>query len=66
MQGLEFEYVALTRDTTDCDLKQRREIDEGGAVVWHDLPAVRAAIEGRVLIIEGVPRSRSLRPFTLC
>lgn len=54
MHQLEFEYVALTRDTTDCDLKQRREIDENGAVVWQDLPAVRAAIHGRVLILEGL------------
>eukprot|EP00658_Telonema_sp_P-2_P026088 TRINITY_DN20521_c0_g2_i1.p1 TRINITY_DN20521_c0_g2~~TRINITY_DN20521_c0_g2_i1.p1 ORF type:complete len:376 (+),score=78.96 TRINITY_DN20521_c0_g2_i1:224-1351(+) len=54
---LELEYVALTRDTTDCDLKQRREIDEQGAVVWQDLPAVRAAIFGRVLILEGLEKA---------
>lgn len=31
----EFEYIALTRDTTDSDLKQRREI-KNGTSFYHD------------------------------
>ena len=36
--GREMEYVALTQDTTESDLKQRREIVAGGAAQ----PAARA------------------------
>lgn len=52
----EIEFVALTRDTTEADLKQRREIKSGTAY-YHDQSAVRAAINGRVLIIEGVEKA---------
>ena len=31
LTGRELEYVALTRDTTETDLKQRREIRDGTA-----------------------------------
>ena len=31
MTGRELEYVALSRDTTEADLKQRREIQSGTA-----------------------------------
>jgi hypothetical protein len=31
MTGRELEYVALSRDTTEADLKQRREIQNGTA-----------------------------------
>jgi len=47
------EYVALTCDTTESDLKQRREITSTGTVLHVDLPVVQAAIAGRILIIEG-------------
>ena len=43
----EFEYVALTADTSESDLKQRREIVSGGTVQWKDQPAVRAALGGK-------------------
>uniref|UniRef100_A0A6B2E9N1 von Willebrand factor A domain-containing protein 8 n=1 Tax=Phlebotomus kandelakii TaxID=1109342 RepID=A0A6B2E9N1_9DIPT len=52
----ELEYVALSRDTTESDLKQRREI-EAGTAKYHDQSAVRAAIHGRVLVIEGVEKA---------
>lgn len=52
----EAEYVSLNRDTTESDLKQRREI-KGGTAVYFDQSAVRAATEGRVLIIEGVEKA---------
>ena len=46
----EVEYVALTQDTTESDLKQRREIVEGGSALYYDQAPVRAAVEGRVLV----------------
>lgn len=52
----ELEYVALSRDTTESDLKQRREIQHGTAV-YFDQSAVRAAIYGRVLVIEGIEKA---------
>ena len=47
------EYVALTRDTTEADLKQRREIIAGGNARYFDQGVVTAAIHGRILILEG-------------
>ena len=41
----EVEYVALSRDTTESDLKQRREILSGTAH-YLDQAAVQAAIHG--------------------
>ena len=52
----ELEYVALSRDTTESDLKQRREIIEGTAH-YIDQAAVRAASEGRVLVLEGIEKA---------
>jgi len=51
----ELEYVSLSRDTTESDLKQRREISRGTAT-YLDQSAVRAATEGRVLILEGIEK----------
>lgn len=52
----EMEYVSLTRDTTESDLKQRREI-RNGVSVYIDQAAVKAAIEGRALVLEGVEKA---------
>ncbi|KAH8385795.1 hypothetical protein KR093_006032, partial [Drosophila rubida] len=49
----ELEYVALSRDTTESDLKQRREIQNKTAT-YYDQSAVRAALHGRVLVLDGV------------
>jgi len=51
----EMEYVALSRDTTESDLKQRREIISGSAH-YIDQAAVRAALQGRVLVLEGIEK----------
>eukprot|EP00428_Durinskia_dybowskii_P062357 CAMPEP_0170375242 /NCGR_PEP_ID=MMETSP0117_2-20130122/11058_1 /TAXON_ID=400756 /ORGANISM="Durinskia baltica, Strain CSIRO CS-38" /LENGTH=1559 /DNA_ID=CAMNT_0010630307 /DNA_START=124 /DNA_END=4803 /DNA_ORIENTATION=+ len=51
--GWECEYLMITKDTTESDLKQRREI-VGDSVVWCDAAPVRAAINGRILIIDGM------------
>uniref|UniRef100_A0A8C7V4X1 von Willebrand factor A domain-containing protein 8 n=1 Tax=Oncorhynchus mykiss TaxID=8022 RepID=A0A8C7V4X1_ONCMY len=55
-QELEVEYVALSRDTTETDLKQRREIRSGTAF-YIDQCAVRAATEGRILVLEGLEKA---------
>ncbi|KAK7499225.1 hypothetical protein BaRGS_00009485, partial [Batillaria attramentaria] len=52
----EAEYVSLSRDTTESDLKQRREI-AGGTAYYIDQCAVRAALQGRVLVLEGVEKA---------
>uniref|UniRef100_A0A182RBI3 von Willebrand factor A domain-containing protein 8 n=1 Tax=Anopheles funestus TaxID=62324 RepID=A0A182RBI3_ANOFN len=59
----EVEYILLNRDTTESDLKQRREILDGTAS-YHNQSAVRAAIEGRILLIEGVEKTeRNVLPI---
>ncbi|GIY28025.1 von Willebrand factor A domain-containing protein 8 [Caerostris darwini] len=55
MMHREVEYVVLSRDTTENDLKQRREIFDGSAH-YVDQSAVKAAIEGRFLILDGVEK----------
>ncbi|XP_041484897.1 von Willebrand factor A domain-containing protein 8-like isoform X2 [Lytechinus variegatus] len=52
----EVEYMALSRDTTESDLKQRREIKSSTAF-YIDQCAVRAATEGRVLVLEGIEKA---------
>ncbi|TPX32182.1 hypothetical protein SmJEL517_g04613 [Synchytrium microbalum] len=52
----EIEYVALSKDVTDSDLKQRREILSGSAF-YTDGPAVRAALHGRILILDGIEKA---------
>ena len=51
----EMEYVALSRDTTEADLKQRREITAGTSA-YLDQSAVKAATLGRVLVLEGIEK----------
>jgi hypothetical protein len=48
----EIEYINITRDTSEHDFKQRREIEKKSAF-YVDQAAVRAAIHGRVLILDG-------------
>jgi hypothetical protein len=55
--GREAEYIALTQDTTEADLKQRRELvpgasaawacDSGGTQMWLTLTAVSVGLLGR-------------------
>ena len=53
--GREAEYIAFTRDTSESDFKQRREITQATAH-YVDQCAVTAAIEGRVLILDGIEK----------
>ena len=48
--------MCITRDTTESDLKQRREI-VGKTAVYVDQGPVRAALEGRLLVIDGLERA---------
>ncbi|XP_075158408.1 von Willebrand factor A domain-containing protein c12.2 [Haematobia irritans] len=59
----ELEYIALSRDTTESDLKQRREI-KNKAAIYYDQCAVRAAVNGRILILDGVEHAeRNVLPI---
>ena len=61
--GREMEYLALTQDTTESDLKQRREILPGGSSEYVDMSAVNAALYGRILIVEGLEKvERNVMP----
>lgn len=53
----EIEYVSLSRDTSDADLKQRKEVVEGGKSVYVNQAPVRAALEGRLLILDGLEKA---------
>jgi hypothetical protein len=55
--------VCITGDTTEADLKQRREISRG-SVVYVDQPPVRAAVTGALLVLEGLERAeRNVLPL---
>ena len=56
MTNREMEYVSLSRDTTESDIKQRREISSGTAH-YIDQSAVRAAVNGRILVLEGIEKA---------
>ncbi|KAF9269491.1 hypothetical protein L218DRAFT_915635 [Marasmius fiardii PR-910] len=61
--NLEYEYIALHRDVGETELKQGREIREGGNLVYVDSPAVNAAKYGRLLILEGIEKAeRGIMP----
>ena len=61
--GREAEYVGITRDTTESDLKQRREIRRC-TVCYEAAPPLRAALHGRVLLLEGVEKAeRNVLPL---
>jgi hypothetical protein len=52
----EVEYLAVSRDTTFSDLKQRREIRDRTAA-YSDQCVVRAAIHGRILLLDGIEKA---------
>ena len=56
-------YVSLTRDTTESDLKQRRELTDS-TVTFVDQPTVLCALNGHVLILEGLEHAeRNVLPI---
>ncbi|KNC84900.1 hypothetical protein SARC_02908 [Sphaeroforma arctica JP610] len=56
MTGREVEVVALSKDTTESDLKQRREI-KNESVLYVDQAPVRAAMKGSLLILDGIEKA---------
>ncbi|KAJ3386110.1 von Willebrand factor A domain-containing protein 8, partial [Entophlyctis sp. JEL0112] len=59
----EIEYVPLSKDMTDGDLKQRREIRSATAY-YTDQACVRAAIHGRILVLDGIEKAeRNVLPI---
>jgi von Willebrand factor A domain-containing protein 8 len=48
--------LTLTRDSSEADLKQRREICSG-SVVYYDSAPVQAALGGHVLLLDGLERA---------
>ncbi|KIK61659.1 hypothetical protein GYMLUDRAFT_42680 [Collybiopsis luxurians FD-317 M1] len=62
--NLEYEFVSLHRDVGETELKQGREIRNGGSLVYVDSPAVNAAKHGRLLILEGIEKAeRGIMPI---
>ncbi|KAJ4500247.1 AAA domain-containing protein [Lentinula lateritia] len=62
--NLEYEYVALHRDVGETELKQGREIRDGGSLAYVDSPAVSAVKHGRLLILEGIEKAeRGIMPI---
>eukprot|EP01065_Artemidia_motanka_P045422 TRINITY_DN667_c0_g1_i1.p1 TRINITY_DN667_c0_g1~~TRINITY_DN667_c0_g1_i1.p1 ORF type:complete len:1933 (+),score=528.40 TRINITY_DN667_c0_g1_i1:53-5800(+) len=55
--GRETEHLVITRDTTEAELRQRREIVSGNRTVYTDSAPVRAAVHGRVLVLEGIEKA---------
>lgn len=51
-----FEYVTLHRDIGESELKQGREIREGGILEYVDSAVVRASKMGSILILDGIQR----------
>jgi len=57
LTGRQVEYVAVSRDTTESDLKQRRELQAGGTSSFKDAAPVTAALEGRLLVLDGIEKA---------
>lgn len=63
----EIEYVSLTRDTSDADLKQRKEMRNPSdplslatssvSSIYVPQAPVRAALHGRLLILDGIEKA---------
>ncbi|CAF3863180.1 unnamed protein product [Adineta steineri] len=58
-----YQYLQLTRDTTDSDIKQRREIQNKTALFINQA-AVNAAIYGHTLVLDGLEKTeRNVLPI---
>lgn len=63
LMGQEVECVTISRDTTESDIKQRREL-VGTSSLFVDQGPVRAALHGRMLVLDGVERAeRNILPL---
>ncbi|CAM4751562.1 unnamed protein product [Rotaria magnacalcarata] len=63
LTGKPYQYLQLTRDTTDSDIKQRREIQNKTALFINQA-AVNAAIHGHTLVLDGLEKTeRNVLPI---
>ena len=59
----EVEYLCLSQDITESDIKQRREVKDK-SVFYVDSASVKAALEGRILILDGIEKAeRNVLPI---
>jgi len=54
--GREVEWVSITRDTSEADLKQRKEFSNNRTLYVNQAP-VRAALNGTLLVLEGLEKA---------
>lgn len=52
----ELEYLSISRDTTEADLKQRAEVVHG-SLHYVDQSPVRCALFGRILVLDGIEKA---------
>eukprot|EP01060_Flectonema_neradi_P011084 TRINITY_DN1814_c0_g1_i5.p1 TRINITY_DN1814_c0_g1~~TRINITY_DN1814_c0_g1_i5.p1 ORF type:complete len:1845 (+),score=374.06 TRINITY_DN1814_c0_g1_i5:658-6192(+) len=57
LNNREVEHLVISRDTTEADLKQRKEVTNGNQTIYVDSAPVRAAIHGRVLLLDGIEKA---------
>lgn len=60
--GKETESIVLYQDMTARDLIQQRTTLDNGDTVWQLSPLIKAAIEGKIAILDGIHR---IHPSTL-
>lgn len=54
----EYEYIPLTKDTTEGNIKQRRElVGKQKSIKWVDGAAVSAVLHNKVLILDGIEKA---------
>jgi hypothetical protein len=56
LMGREVEWVSISRDTSEADLKQRKEFSNNRTMYVNQAP-VRAALNGSLLILEGLEKA---------
>ena len=54
--GREIEWISITKDTSEADLKQRKEVFSNRTRYVNQAP-VRAALNGRLLILDGLEKA---------
>lgn len=60
--GKETESIVLYQDMTARDLIQQRTTLHNGDTIWQLSPLIKAAIEGKIAILDGIHR---IHPSTL-
>jgi len=58
MTNRDYHIISLSADTTESDLKQRREISPDKTSLLLNQAPVRAALDGSILILDGIQVSQ--------